>query len=76
MKTGQYDIFGHIVSVDEPRPAKKARVEVKKTQPLNYKFRCYTSNGIYIVYAQHSRQAYCKCTNMYGSRPKQIECLD
>ena len=61
---GQTDIFGRVHWVEEPKPAKKQATA--KPKAPEYPFQCNIWSRYVIVYAQHERQAYAKCKNMYG----------
>ena len=60
---GQMDIFGSVF--EEPKPAKK-QAKASKSKAPEYPFKCNIWSRYVIVYAQHERQAYAKCKNMYG----------
>lgn len=47
----------------------------KHSNAIEFPFECKTLNGTRVVYAQHDRQAWAKCRNMYGSclrQPRKI----
>lgn len=61
---GQQSFFDDVEVLEEPKPAKK-QVKAKPKAP-EYPFQCNIWTRYVVVYAQHERQAYVKCKNMYG----------